>query len=88
MIFKNCTFYNEVFEKEFGDIKIENGKIAEIGYFNENGIDMTGKIILPGLVDIHIHNHHLLLSLLQILFLLFFVQCKLIAMYYLPHLKR
>lgn len=56
MILKNCTFYNEVFEKEFGDIKIENGSIAEIGFFAEDGIDMSGKIILPGFVDIHIHG--------------------------------
>lgn len=32
MIFKNCTFFNEMFEKEVGDIKVENGKIAEIGF--------------------------------------------------------
>lgn len=56
MILKNCTFYNELFEKEFGDIKIENGLIAEIGCFNENGVDMSGKIILPGFIDIHIHG--------------------------------
>ena len=31
MIFKNCTFYNEFFEKEFGDIEIENEKIKQIG---------------------------------------------------------
>ncbi len=56
MILKNCVFYNEIFEKEIADIKIENGKIAEIGIFNEDGIDMTGNIILPGFVDIHIHG--------------------------------
>ena len=56
MILKNCTFYNEEFEKEFGDIKIENGKISEMGIFFENGRDMSGKIILPGFIDIHIHG--------------------------------
>lgn len=56
MILKNCTFFNENFEKEFGDIKIENGKIAEIGFIDGDGIDMQGKIILPGFVDIHIHG--------------------------------
>ncbi len=56
MLLKNCTFYNELFEKELGDIKIENGKIAEIGFFNEGGKDMSGKIVLPGFVDIHIHG--------------------------------
>lgn len=56
MILKNCTFFNEFFEKELGDIKIENGRFAEIGYFNEDGIDMSGKLILPGFIDIHIHG--------------------------------
>ena len=56
MILKNCTFFNEDFEKEFGDIKIENGKISEIGFFPENGKDMSGKIIIPGFVDVHIHG--------------------------------
>ncbi len=56
MILKNCTFINEEFEKEYGDIKIENGKITEIGIINENGKDMNGKIVMPGFVDIHIHG--------------------------------
>lgn len=56
MILKNCTFFNEIFEKEYGDIKIENGRICEIGFFNEDGKDMSGKLILPGFVDIHIHG--------------------------------
>ena len=56
MILKNCTFINEEFEKEFGDIKIEDGKITEIGIINENGKDMNGKIVMPGFVDIHIHG--------------------------------
>ncbi len=57
MILKNCTFFNELFEKELADIKIENGKIAEIGYFNEDDyVDMSGKILLPGFIDIHIHG--------------------------------
>lgn len=56
MILKNCTFFNEEFEKEFGDIKIENGKIKKIGFLLGDGKDMSGKIILPGFVDIHIHG--------------------------------
>ena len=56
MLLKNCTFFNEEFEKEFGDIKIENGRISEIGFFSESGVDMSGKILLPGFVDIHIHG--------------------------------
>lgn len=56
MIFKNCTFFNEEFEKEFGDIEVIDGKISKIGILSENGIDMNGKIILPGFIDIHIHG--------------------------------
>ena len=56
MILKNCTFFNEDFEKEFGDIEIENGKIKAIGFFAKDGKDMSGKIVLPGFVDIHIHG--------------------------------
>ncbi len=56
MLLKNCTFYNELFEKEFGDIRIENGKISEIGMLSGDGKDMSGKIILPGFIDIHIHG--------------------------------
>lgn len=56
MILKNCTFYNEEFKKEFGDIKIENGKIVEIGILSDDGIDMDGSIVLPGFIDIHIHG--------------------------------
>lgn len=55
MIFKNCTFYNEFFEKEFGDIEIENGKIKQIGILGD-GRDMSGMTLIPGFVDIHIHG--------------------------------
>lgn len=55
MIFKNCTFFNEYFEKEFGDVEIENGKINQIGLLGE-GRDMGGLILIPGFVDIHIHG--------------------------------
>ncbi len=58
MIFKNCTFYNEVFEKEIGDIEVENGRINQIGFLpdNENSKDMSGMILIPGFIDIHIHG--------------------------------
>ena len=56
MIFKNCTFYNEFFEKEFGDIETENGKIKQIGIINGDGRDMSGLTLIPGFIDIHIHG--------------------------------
>ena len=59
MIFKNCTFYNEFFEKEFGDIEVENGIIKQIGIINGDGKDvkdMSGYTLVPGFVDVHIHG--------------------------------
>lgn len=59
MIFKNCTFYNEFFEKEFGDIEVENGIIKQIGIINGDGKDvkdMSGYTLIPGFVDVHIHG--------------------------------
>ncbi len=56
MVLKNVCFYNEVFEKEVGDIRIENGKFIEIGIINEPGEDKSGLIALPGFVDVHIHG--------------------------------
>ncbi|MDR1543161.1 MAG: dihydroorotase [Prevotellaceae bacterium] len=41
------------------DLRIENGKIAEIGDLqsaeNEQVIDIAGKILLAGFVDVHVH---------------------------------
>lgn len=56
MILKGCAFFNEFFEKEYGDIKIEDGRIKEIGILPEDGKDMSGKIVIPGFIDIHIHG--------------------------------
>ena len=56
MILKNVCFYNEIFEKEIADLRIENGKITEIGIIDEDGRDMSGFTALPGFVDIHIHG--------------------------------
>lgn len=56
MILKNCRFYNEAFEIEKGDIKIENGVFVGIGKYDDDGIDMSENIILPGFIDIHIHG--------------------------------
>ena len=56
MIYKNALVCNENFDFVKADIKIENGLIAEIGNIDGDGIDMSGKIIMPGFVDIHIHG--------------------------------
>ncbi len=38
------------------DIKIHKGKIVEIGKIEEGGIDIRGKMVIPGLIDIHTHG--------------------------------
>lgn len=42
MIFKNVTFYNEVFQKDVADIQVENGRITAIGVLGQEGRDMAG----------------------------------------------
>lgn len=61
MLLKNAKLINPKnnFE-DFSDIKIENGFISKIEKniipeMNEEVIDLTGKIIIPGLIDMHCH---------------------------------
>lgn len=51
MIFKNCLINDSL-----TDIKTENGKIAELGKFDSNGIDLKGAKVFAGLIDIHSHG--------------------------------
>lgn len=39
------------------DLRIENGRICEMGHFDaeEEGFDITGLTIAPGLIDTHVH---------------------------------
>ncbi len=53
MIIKNAKLQNGIF-----DIKIENGKIAEIGKFDGCDIDAGENKVIPGFVDVHIHGFH------------------------------
>lgn len=55
MILKNCRFYNDDFNEDFGDIEVENGKITKIGALG-SGRDMSGLTLIPGFIDIHIHG--------------------------------
>lgn len=62
MIIKNGKVYDPInkIDGEVKDIYIENGKIVEDGYNNENKyndivIDAKGMIIMPGGVDVHSH---------------------------------
>ncbi|MDY3929025.1 MAG: N-acetylglucosamine-6-phosphate deacetylase [Clostridia bacterium] len=50
-IYKNA----DLFGKKV-DIKCIDGKIAEIGEFSEDGTDLKGYKVFPGLIDIHSHG--------------------------------
>ena len=52
------TKYLNVFSNEFlcGDIAVANGLIAGVGkYDGKTEIDVSGKLVLPGFIDAHIH---------------------------------
>ncbi len=58
LVLKNATWVN-VFcnELSHGDISVAEGCIAGIGgeYHGETEIDVSGKLVLPGFIDAHIH---------------------------------
>lgn len=58
MILKNAEIFDKDFNRIKADIRVENEKIAEIGakLHGEDEIDFEGCVIIPGLIDIHIHG--------------------------------
>lgn len=57
LVLKNAKYLN-VFSNEFlcGDIAVANGLIAGVGkYDGKIEIDVSGKLVLPGFIDAHIH---------------------------------
>lgn len=57
LVLKNAKYLN-VFSNEFlsGDIAVANGLIAGVGkYYGKTEIDVSGKLVLPGFIDAHIH---------------------------------
>ena len=65
LVLKNATYVN-VFcnELSHGDIAVAEGLIAGMGehYEGEIEVDMSGKLVLPGFVDAHIHLESSLVS--------------------------
>lgn len=57
LVLKNATYLNVFTERfENGDIAISQGKIVGIGnYQGETEIDLTGKTVVPGFIDGHVH---------------------------------
>lgn len=58
MLLTNGRIMGADFCLQQGDLQIENGRIAKIGNDLSGGetIDVTGKYILPGFIDTHIHG--------------------------------
>lgn len=57
LVLKNAKYLN-VFSNEFlcGDMAVANGLIAGVGkYDGKTEIDVSGKLVLPGFIDAHIH---------------------------------
>lgn len=57
LVLKNAKYLN-VFSNEFlcADIAVANGLIAGVGkYDGKTEIDVSGKLVLPGFIDAHIH---------------------------------
>lgn len=57
LVLKRAKYLN-VFSNEFlcGDIAVANGLIAGVGkYDGKTEIDVSGKLVLPGFIDAHIH---------------------------------
>lgn len=58
MVLANAMVMNADFKLSQMDLEIENGKISRLGKNLEGTemLDMTGKYILPGFIDTHIHG--------------------------------
>ncbi|MBQ2774566.1 MAG: N-acetylglucosamine-6-phosphate deacetylase [Clostridia bacterium] len=58
MILKNAEIFDNEFNRRKADIRIDGEKIAEIGDNLSGGqeVDLSGCVILPGFIDIHIHG--------------------------------
>ncbi len=58
MILKNGLVLDKSFHFIKADVEVKDGKITHIGKIDGNGdvVDITGKYLIPGLVDIHTHG--------------------------------
>lgn len=62
IIFKNCTLLDgtkDMVARENIDVAIENDKIVGIGKIEQRKgdkiINLTGKYLMPGLINLHVH---------------------------------
>lgn len=56
MILKNAAVWDDNFTPCKTDIIIDGEKITSVGKTEFDGIDCSGKVIVPGFIDIHIHG--------------------------------
>lgn len=57
MILKNAVLFDRDFNKKRTDLKIEGDKIVSVGdYSREDGMDLSGCVLAPGFIDVHIHG--------------------------------
>jgi len=57
--YKNALVYTEAFAFEFTDFAVEDGKIAAVGPApaDAESVDLSGKYVIPGLIDLHGHGN-------------------------------
>ena len=60
MLLKNgCVYRNETQSFEMLDVLVENGAVIQLGKISSDGhqtVDLSGKWIVPGLIDVHTHG--------------------------------
>jgi N-acetylglucosamine-6-phosphate deacetylase len=58
MILKNAAIFDENFDLKHADVRVEKDRIEAVGQdlSGENELDLSGCIVSPGFVDIHIHG--------------------------------
>ena len=57
MNFKNALVYTEDFRFVRCGFSVENGRFAAVGEEKEDAVDLNGKRVIPGLIDVHTHGN-------------------------------
>ena len=56
MIIRTSTIYTDGKCYENKDIATDGGGISAIGHMQNPDIDLSGLLVLPGFIDIHVHG--------------------------------